>query len=198
MKKHHLLNYMITCLSLASCDNIEPLKIKQISSKEIVTFFVNTENGLDKKDSISIIIPTEFELKLNTSKVRVLDLNYILNKRRLMDDFFEYQVYNKKNRQKPIYSLKPYLNDNPLNIIIKERNHLISKDDANGLLKKYNIKKSVNNLKIGDTIKLIPFDQLLKENKKILDELNKINDSIFFRVTLKGGEVLIVKQKINW
>lgn len=183
---------------LVSCKYNEPVIVKQIGSKEIVTIFVNVKNGPDKNDSISITIPSEFEITLDSSKVRSLDLYYFVNKKLLTDDFLDYQVYNKKNKRKPIYSIEPYLADNPLNIIIKERNHLISKDDANALLKKYDIKQSVNNLKFGDTIKLIAFNKLLKENKKVLNELNKVNDSIFFRLTTDKGEVLILKRKIQW
>ncbi|WP_428229317.1 hypothetical protein [Flavobacterium sp.] len=196
MKKKIIYYYILTLF--ASCNHNKPIIVKQNISNELVTLFKNVKNGPNKNDSLSITIPTEFEITLNSSKVRGLSLYYILNKRRLTDDFFEYQVYNKNNKIKPIYSFDSYLQEKSITIIIKERNHLISKYDANALLKKYNIKQSVNNLKFGDTIKLIPFNQLIKENKKILSELNKVNDSLFFRVTLNKGKVLIIKQKINW
>lgn len=197
MKRINLILYLVYVL-LNSCTPSQPIKIKQIESDEIVTIFKNVKNGPNKSDSISITVPIEFRLIVNESKVKGLLLYYFVDKKLLSDHLFDYQLYNKKNKREPIYSLEPYFKDNPLNIIIKERNHLISKDDANTLLKKYNIGQSVNSLKFGDTIKLVPFDQLIKENKKILDELNKVNDSLFFRITLKEGEVFIMKQKIKW
>jgi len=198
MKRINLILYFLVYTLLNSCTPNEPIKIKQIESDEMVTIFKNVKNGPDQNDSISLTVPIEFRLIVNESKVKGLSLYYFVDKKLLSDHLFDYQVYNKNNKRKPIYSLEPYFEYNPLNIIIKERNHLISKDDANILLKKYNIKQSLNNLKIGDTIKLIPFNQLIKENKKILEELNKIDDSIFFRITLNKGEVSVIKQKINW
>jgi len=198
MKKNNLFNYIAILLLFTFCKHIEPVTVKQIESKEIVTFFVNVKNGPDKKDSVSITIPTEFEITLNSSKVRGLDLYYFVNKKLLVDDLFDYQVYNRNNKSKPIYSFDSYLREKSINIIIKERNHLISKNDANALLKEYNIKRSVNDLKFGDTIKLVAFNKLVTENKKVFEELSKINDSIFFRITLNKGDVFVKGEKINW
>lgn len=196
--KNILLNISITVLSV-SCTLKDPITVKQIVSDEMVTIFVNAKQSM-ANDSIAITIPTEFEITINSSTVKSLDLNYIINKRRLTDHIFDYQVYNKQNKTKPIYTLKPYLStDKPINIIIKQRDYLVSKKDANELLKKYNIKQSLDNLKFGDTIKLAPFNQIIKENKRLKNELNKVNDSIFFTIiTADKGKSLMIKEKINW
>ncbi|MDR7371008.1 hypothetical protein [Flavobacterium aquidurense] len=189
--------YILVPLALVSCKHKEPIAVQQIASNEMVTILPNLKNP-QIKDSIPISIPTEFKIMVNSSNLIDLDVFYLLDGKRLLDDFIDYQVYNKKNKRKPIHTLKPYLSsDKPINIIIKERNHLISKKDANELLKKYDINLSLNNLKFGDTIKLTTYNKFRIDNKQLINGFNKISDSIIFVVWSKGGKT-IYKKKINW
>jgi hypothetical protein len=197
MKIKKIILYILTCL-LASCGQEEPLLVKQIISNEMVTILPNLKNPLIK-DSIPISIPTEFELTKNSSKIIDVDIFYLVDGKRLLDDFVDYQIYNKRNKTKPIHTLLPYLSSTKsINIIIKERNHLISKNDAKKLLEKYNINRSLDNLKFGDTIKLITYDKFSKENKAMIEGFNKVGDSIVFGVWLKGQEKVYIKKEINW
>ncbi|AWK07100.1 hypothetical protein HYN56_23860 [Flavobacterium crocinum] len=145
MRKAYL--YTIFYL-LASCKQNDPIEIKQIDSKEIVTILPSLKNPLIK-DSICISIPSEFEVIKKSSEIIDIDIFYLLDGKRLLDDFIDYQVFNKNDKTKPIHSLMPYLSSNEsIHILIKERNHLISKNDAKELLKKYNINRSIENLKL--------------------------------------------------
>ena len=195
MKK--IILYVLTYL-LASCEGKEPILVKQIISNEMVTILPNLKNPLIK-DSIPISIPTEFELTKNSSKIIDVDIFYLVDGKRLLDDLIDYQVYNKKNKTKPIHTLIPYLSSTKsINIIIKERNHLISKNDAKKLLEKYNINRSLDNLKFGDTIKLITYDKFSKENKSMIECFSNVSDSIVFGVWLKNKEKVYIKKEINW
>ncbi len=75
---------------------------------------------------------------------------------------------------------------------------MISRKDALKLLQKYNINKSVDNLKNNDTIKLIRYDEFRKNNIEIINDFKKINDSIKFKIMRKDGKFFYVNKKINW
>lgn len=197
--KHRFLLFILLPL-LISCQTKEPIEVKQIDSKEMVTILPSLKNPLIK-DSLSLSIPIELEIHINSSKVSYITWNYIVNGKSLYDDTFDYQVYNKQNKTHPISNLNA--NDlshsgKIINIILKERNHLISKKDASELLKKYHINKSLDNLKFGDTIKLTTYDKFKKENKEIIKNIAKINDSISFKVTRGEKYFFFLEKKINW
>lgn len=196
MKYTYLFTLMI--LLVYSCKSKETIEIKQVDCKEMVTILPNLKNNL-VKDSVSISIPSEFIISIN-SPVNYINWFYVVNGKILRDGSFDYQVYNKKNITKVIHQLdfdESYTNGQ-INIIFKERNHLISKKDAMRLLKKYNIEKSLDHLKFGDTIKLTNYDKFRSQNKYFINELNKINDSIRFRSMKKDGSFFYLDKKINW
>nr|WP_294932610.1 hypothetical protein [uncultured Flavobacterium sp.] len=190
--------YIFITSLLNSCESKDSVEITQMQSKEMVTILPNLKNPLIK-DSIPISIPSEFEIKIN-SPVHYINWFYHVDGKTLRDDSFDYQVYNKKNKSKPIHQLDfdESFNENKITIIIKERNHLISKKDAQELLKKYNINRSLDNLKFRDTIKLTFYDKFQKENKEMIDNFNKINDSIYFRGMKEDGSFFYVDKKISW
>lgn len=195
----HTYIYILIVLLLFSCQEKDPIEVKQIPSKEMVVILPNLKNLL-VKDSVSISVPIEFEILLNSSKVRYITWNYIVDGKSLYDDVFDYQVYNKQNKNKFIHQLNFDLlpKTNKINIILKEKNHLISKNKASELMRKYNINSSLDNLKFGDTIKLATYDKFRQENKNLIDDFNKINDSISFKVTRGEKYFLFVDKKINW
>jgi len=194
MKKIIVVLYLLYLT--ASCSQKEAICVKEIESNEIVTITCN-EKRTNSKDSLNIHLPTEFNVKINSKDVIDLNIYFVIDKRSLME-VLDYEIIDKKNK-KSILSFKHHLlSGKPISIIINERNHLISKNVADLLLKKYNINKSLNNLKFGDTIKLVPYNKFRKENKSMINDLRKIEDSIFFRFTSNKGEVFIKEKKINW
>ncbi len=190
---------IIICLLFFSCGSKEPIEIKQITSKEIVTIENNYMDKNKLKDSFRISIPTEYEIRIN-SYVHYITWFYKINNKTLNPSRIDYQVYNKRDAKEEILELNfdESFNNKLINIIIKERNHLISKKDAQQLLKTYRIDKSLDNLKSNDTIKLVSYDKFRKVNKKFIQELNKISDSIHFRAMKKDGSFFDLGKKINW
>jgi len=90
------LNYIFILFTtiLISCELKDPIEVKQINSKEIVTLLPNK-----KGDSIPICLPIEFELTINSSKVRYITWNYFLNnKKPSLNDFFDYHLYDRQNK----------------------------------------------------------------------------------------------------
>ena len=77
-------------------------------------------------------------------------------------------------------------------------NILISKKNANTLLKKYNEESiNVDNIKKSDSIKLTPYINFRNENIEIMNNVRKKN-SILLMSIIKGNENLSKKYKINW
>lgn len=193
MKKRHILPLLFLIIS---CKNAEPIAFKQIYSNEIVTITYN-ENKLSSKDSVDIHFPNEFSIALKSKRLISLNVYYFIDKKTLMN-VTDYEILDKKNR-KTILSFNSYLLSNDsINIIINERNHLISKKLAKQLLLKYNIHQKLEDLKFGDTLKLVPYNKFRTENNSIIASLRKVEDSIFFRVTSNKGEVFVKGEKINW
>lgn len=190
--------FIIMILLVCSCKSKETVEIKQVDCQEMVTILPNLKNTL-VTDSIPISIPSEFIISIN-SPVYYINWFYVVNGKILRDGSFDFQVYNKKNIKKVIHQLdfdKSYTKEQ-ISIIFKERNHLISKKEAKQLLKKYNIKRSLDDLKFGDTIKLTSYDKFRSQNKYFINDLNKINDSIRFRGMKKDGSFFYLNKKINW
>ncbi len=190
-------NIFLFCLIfILSCNERKDIAIKQKESNEVVLMYVKLRNN--KKDSISLDLPIEFSLNINKlSNLRSVMIHYFLNSRHLyqLDD---YNIYDKKSK-KIIYAIQELRKENfPDQILIRGGNNLISKKEAESLFKKYKINKSINNLKFGDTIKLVPYNQFKKENNNIINELKKIDDSIFFRINVGKENPILVKHKINW
>lgn len=189
--------YAFTFL-IISCREKEPVTIKEIVSNEVVAITFNAKKTF-AKDSVSIIIPIELEINLHENSLIFFDIDFFMNKKYMMivDD---YEIYDTQNKTKSLSSFKPYLSiKKPFKIIIKERSHLISLFDAKKIQKKYNINQSIDNLKFGDTIQLVPYSQFRKDNPEILNELRRIEDKI--RITTSGkGEDFFYSQdfKINW
>ncbi|MBS7232949.1 hypothetical protein KHA90_18165 [Flavobacterium psychroterrae] len=134
MKIKHL--YFLVFSILISCESKNPLEIKQIVSNEVVTILPSLKDQ-SIKDSIVISIPMEFEVTANSS-VDYVDWLYRVDNKTLRDGSFDYQVYNDKNRKEPIYQLDfdESLANKPITIILKERNHLISKKKWSGIAEK--------------------------------------------------------------
>ena len=201
MKK--TLTYFAIIIMIISCKTKEPFYVKQIISNEMVTIEPDYQNPI-RKDSVRIIIPVELEIVQNISNLRYLELFFIsINNKRLLDDISDYDVYNKENKGKLIsldFDSDELAAQKSFNIIIKIRRQMISKKDVSELFKKYNINQSVEDIKIGSKINLVPYTQFRKENPEIVKELRRTKDILHFSYGIKGvkspneGK----KVKINW
>lgn len=192
-----LIIVLIFQLFFTSCNLEKKIKIKQIASNENILIYKSFRNV--KSDSINLDIPIEFDLNINEfSDVRSFIIYYYSNQKYL-SNIIDYKIYNKENL-KIIYAIEELNPKNiPNKILIRSGNYLISEEDAKLLLKKYNkTNKLLKDLKFGDTIKIIPLNQFRMENKNIINELSKANDSIIFRINLGKDNPILVKQKINW
>lgn len=192
-----LIIVLIFQLFFTSCNLEKKIKIKQIASNENILIYKSFRNV--KSDSISLDIPIEFDLNINEfSDVRSFIIYYYSNQKYL-SNIIDYKIYSKENL-KIIYAIEELNPKNiPNKILIRSGNYLISEEDAKLLLKKYNkTNKLLKDLKFGDTIKIIPLNQFRMENKNIINELSKANDSIIFRINLDKDNPILVKQKINW
>lgn len=186
-------------LMLISCKS-DPISIKQISSKEIVTLEDNYRDKKIVKDSFRISIPVEFEMSINSSKVIYITWNFIVNHKILDKDLYDYEFYIKENKLKRMYQLESdFLSNNKkITAVVKVNNYLISRDQALELIKKYDVTKSLNDLKANSIIELTSYDKFRKENKSIIDEFNRINDSISFKVTRGEEYFFYLDKKIDW
>jgi maltodextrin utilization protein YvdJ len=196
--KHKIILIMLFAL-LVSCESKYPIEIKQITSKEFVTIEDNYMNRNAIKDSFRITIPTEYVIKIN-SQIHNITWYYRVDNKILNPNRIDYQVFNKKNKGEEILRLnfEKSFNEKYDTIIVKEKKHLISKKDAQELLKKYNIKRSLEDLKSKDAIKLTTYDKFREENKHIISDFNKITDSINFTVMKQDGSFFDLGKKINW
>jgi len=191
--------FLFTILILSSCKN-DPISIKQIDSKEMVTIENNYRDHSKAKDSFRMSIPIEFEIIINSSKVKYITWNLFVDNKILDKDYYDYDVYLKLNKIKPIHQLEPdFLSNNKqITIIIKENNYLISKAQALELLRKYKTNRSLEDLKSNNIIELTTFDRFRIDNKNLINQFRKINDSITFKVTRGEKYFFYVDKKINW
>ncbi|PAM91778.1 hypothetical protein B4N84_23400 [Flavobacterium sp. IR1] len=191
--------FLILFVLLTSCELKDPIEVEQITSKEFVTIEDDYMNRNVVKDSFRITIPTEYEIKIN-SHIIYISWIYRVDNKKLDPSYIDYQVYDKNNQEREIFELNfensPDKKD--VTILVKEEKHLISKEDAKELLKKYNITRSLEDLKSKDVIKLTTYDKFRQENRSIIDGFNKINDSINFTVMRIDGSFFYLDKKINW
>lgn len=193
----HIYVYTLILLTLASCTPKDAISIEHIISDEIVTITRAPNNKI--LDSVCLNIPLEFKLNI-PSNIKYLSIDYITNNHYLSIPS-DVIIYNKQGIQKPILDFEEYLIEKkPFNIIIRERNHLISLDGAKKILSKYKkSSQSLDDLKFGDTIKIAPYNEFRKQNPLVLKELLKIGDTIIVTTRMKEKDTYKPKKiKINW
>jgi hypothetical protein len=188
---------LIVCwFGIISCSHDKQKIIKQIPSNQIVTLYKSYRNS--KNDSINLDIPIEFILNVNKlSNLRSFSIYYYSNNKSLQE-IIDYKIYDKKSK-KTIYAIEELKKEDlPNQILIRGNNSLISTSSAENLFKKYKINKSINSLKFGDTVKLVPYKIFKKDNNSIINELKKIDDSIVFRINIGKEDPILIKKKIDW
>lgn len=192
----NILILIISVFCIISCAFDKQISIKQNPSDEIVFIYKSFKNS--KSDSINLDFPVEFVLNINElSNFKSFNIHYYSDNKYLQE-IIEYRMYDKESK-KEIYAIEELKKENfPNQILIRGGNHLISKKETENLFKKYKIKKSIKDLRFGDTIRLIPYSQFKKDNSNIINDLKKIDDSIVFRINIGKDNPILIKQKINW
>jgi hypothetical protein len=184
---------------LFSCKS-DHISVKQISSKEIVTLEDNYRDRKIVKDSFRISIPIEFEILINSSKVKYITWNVSIDNKILDKDFYDYDFYINENKLKRIYQLESnsLSNNKKIMALVKINNYLVSRLEASKLITKYTNNKSLDDLKSNSVIELTTYDKFRIENKSIINQFNKTADSISFKVTRGEKYFFFLDKKIYW
>ncbi|MGN7808640.1 hypothetical protein [Flavobacterium sp. 22076] len=190
---------LLLFLMLFSCKS-DPISIKQIPSKEIVTLEDNYRDRKIAKDSFRISIPIEFEILINSSKVKYITWNVSIDNKILDKDFYDYDFYINENKLKRMYQLESnsLSNNKKIMVLVKVNNCLVSRLEASKLIAKYTNNKSLDDLKSNSVIELTTYDKFRIENKSIINQFNKTADSISFKVTRGEKYFFFLDKKINW
>lgn len=181
---------------LLSCESKEIMTIDQVSSDEKVRLYRDVRDL--NNDSINISIPLEYKLTKGQKEIYSFGVIFVSNKKDL-EELKDFRIFNKSNK-KLLYSTVELSSDEiPNHLLITENDIRISKEKAEELLIKYKIHENISKIKELDTINLISYNEFKKDNPSIIKELNKINDSIVFRLRDgKTRKASLVVKKINW
>lgn len=189
---------IIFILVIISCKTQQDIKISELYNNTYVTLSENFRQP--NSDSICLNIPLEFEITVpdDTNKLRFqlfVDNHY----KQYINDYTI--KYTKNDIEQILYDgidFKGIKNPEKIKIKLLIENILISKKNANTLLKKYNEESiNVDNIKKRDSIRLTPYINFRNENIEIMNNVRKKN-SILLMSIIKGNENLSKKYKINW
>ncbi|MCV9932753.1 hypothetical protein OIU80_10705 [Flavobacterium sp. LS1R47] len=188
--------FILIPLILVSCQPKIILAVDQVSSDEKVQLYKDIRNS--NNDSINISIPLEYKLIKEKKDLYSFGVIFVSNKKDL-EEFKDFRVFSKANHKLIYATVELDPNEIPDHLLITENDIRISKVQAQKLLIKYKINKDISEIKDSDTITLISYNEFKKDNPSIIKELNKINDSIIFRVRdWKTKKTLLIAKKINW
>ena len=189
---------IIFILVIISCKTQQDIKISELYNNTYVTLSENFRQP--NSDSICLNIPLEFEITVpdDTNKLRFqlfVDNHY----KQYINDYTI--KYTKNDIEQILYDgidFKGIKNPEKIKIKLLIENILISKKNANTLLKKYNEESiNVDNIKKRDSIRLTPYINFRNENIEIMNNVRKKN-SILLMSIIKGNVNLSKKYKINW
>jgi hypothetical protein len=152
---------------------------------------------ISTKEYLIVNIPLEFKLYLNSyNEIDVVFYFEIDNNR--ISKGKDYLIINKINN-KLIWGLKSRHDFNYPDSININYFYKLSDKNVEELIKKYNPKRSLAELKTNkDTIHLVSYAQFRKDNPKFLKEMRKKTDSLQLSIGFKGGEQMVVGEKIKW
>lgn len=168
----------------------EKTYFKEIVSEKTVDIAM-AEFPKDKEDFV-INIPVEFNLYFNDfSAIRSVNIYYAIDNR-LCSEVDDYLFYDSLT-DKIYFSLDDFQYPNyPKGIYIVGRKMKISKIEVQKFIKKYNPKKSIEDIQnTNDTISLVSYKKFREENAEFVEELRRIPDSITFVIRNKK------KEKVN-
>ena len=200
MKRKKLLISVI-CFALCFTNCKEKTYFNEVISEKNVGISM-AEFPKNKEDFV-LNIPLEFKLYLNNfPNIWFVNIYYKKDNHLCMviDDY----LINDCQTNKPIFSFDNFENSKypnfPNGIYLVERKMKISKEEAQKLIKKYNPKTSVENIKsTNDTIPLLSYKKFREDNPEFIEELRKIPDSITFVIqNRKEKKPIKVKARINW
>lgn len=195
--------YTVAFLLLISCKKKDPIEVRQISTREMVTIEGSYIDKITLKKCFLLSIPTEFEITINYP-FNYISWNYHSQYKVLNKDYWDYQVYYKQYKTKEIFTIEPIENAETflsctklISLIVKDKKHLISKKDANDLLKRYKINKCLDDFKSGDIIRLAPFDRFIEENVELINGFDKTSDIIHFKAERREIKSFYVQKNID-
>ncbi|MFH6966971.1 hypothetical protein [Flavobacterium sp. FlaQc-28] len=189
---------------MLSCKKKNPIEVKQISTNEKVTIEGSYIEEKTLKRCFLLSIPVEFEITINSS-INSISWIYYIDRRVLDKDYFDFEVYNKIDKTKQIFKIVPkdstdtiFPINQKINLLIKNKRHLLSEQETKELLKKYHIFKSIDNLKSGDIIELVSCDKFREDNNEPINDYEKSGDKIYFLARIRGQENFRLRQRVEW
>lgn len=174
--------------------------IKEIVSNNPVTISMREDylNSSEKKQTVVLNIPVEFQLNLNEKDVRDVRLYYLKDNRQLMRAT-DYLIYNGENK-KPIYAFEDLEYPNyPKSVYIVDRQLAISSEKAEDMLQRYNPKASLSEIKSKvDTIEVVSYKKFREDYPDFIQRMRKQPDSIQLSIGFSKGRTKLVGERINW
>lgn len=167
---------------------------REVVSKEMVSISKAT---IINDEFLVMNIPLEFNLFLDKSNEQDVGFYFEIDNKTILHGE-DYLIFDKKTK-KWVWSLKnrEYV-DYPKSIYIFYL-YKVNDEYAQELIKKYNPKKSLDDLKTyKDTIHLVSYAKFRKDNPKFLKEMRKKTDSLQLSIGFKGGKQMVVGEKIKW
>jgi hypothetical protein len=195
MNKLSSLLIILIALLFSGCSETKYIK-EVISSKEVA---ISMRGEYPKNQYLVLLIPLEFELNLNNSKILRVTDRYSKDNNYMFPG--EDYIFINGDNDKIMYTFDKFTPYNyPKKLVLLERKNIVSKEQAKELIKQYNPKASLENIKSKrDTIKLISYSQYRKDNPQFLEEMRIIPDTLVLRINKKGkSETVVEKIKINW
>ncbi|MBF7091752.1 hypothetical protein IUY40_09375 [Flavobacterium sp. ALJ2] len=186
---------IILLLLLLGCKPSNTPYFQEVLSEKNITF--TKIRGSEEKDSISMNVPIEFKLNLNSSKIQDVKIYCRIDRKQLIQ-IEDFSIFNAQN-DKIIYAIEDLnYNTYPKKIFISQYQH-ISKKQAEILIKKYNPRTSINDIKTGkDTLKLVSYKKYIQDNPQFIKEMRKVPDSLIFSIGFFEGKSKVIGEKIKW
>ncbi|WP_298119181.1 hypothetical protein [Flavobacterium sp.] len=186
--------FVLLCFIFISSGCAEKKYFEEVVSNERV-FIV--KEIISTKEHIIVNIPLEFKFYLNSYNEVDVVFYFEIDDDRISKGE-DYLIINKKNN-KLIWGLKSRHDSNYPDRININYFYKLSDKNVEELIKKYNPKRSLADLKTNkDTIHLVSYAKFRKDNPKFLKEMRKKTDSLQLSIGFKGGKQMVVGEKIKW
>lgn len=173
--------------------------MREIVSEKYVTISMRENFPSESINSLVINIPIEFEVDINFPSVRKVSFYYKSIETDLESEVDAFIVYNGETAR-PIFEKEQWHYPNyPKSVYLVDRRIIVSKEQVRNLLKKYNINRSVEDIKNSqDTIKIVSYSKFRNAHPVFIEKMRLEPDSLMMRVQFEKGKVEVVKRKIKW